>query len=138
MAVLRTIVAFLCLLLAAGCAQIKAVFTPIPSPHVPARPASPHIPARPASPTLRLSPQVSSDREIQLTEEVNATIQRVERILLSIDRQKLRSDQWETYQTIHSFLTQAREALATKDLQRAMNLGQKAHVLSDELSKMVH
>lgn len=124
----RTIVAFLCLLLVAGCAQIKAVFTPTPSPHVP---------ARPASPPLRLSPQVSSDREIQLTEEVNATIQRVERTLLSIDRQKLRSDQWETYQTIHSFLTQAREALTTKDLQRAMNLGQKAHVLSDELSKMV-
>jgi hypothetical protein len=70
-------------------------------------------------------------------EEVNALIRGVERTLLSIDHQKLKDDQSETYQTIHSFLTQAREALTTKDFQQAMNLVQKAHVLSDELSKAV-
>ncbi|PTL35570.1 hypothetical protein CLG94_07260 [Candidatus Methylomirabilis limnetica] len=61
----------------------------------------------------------------------------VERTLLSIDRQKLKADQWETYQTIHSFLTQAREALTSKDFQQATNLVQKARVLSSELSKAV-
>lgn len=65
-------------------------------------------------------------------------IQRVERTLLSIDRQQLRSDQWEAYQTIQSFLTQARKSATNKDFQQAMNLAQKAHVLSDELSKAVH
>jgi len=64
-------------------------------------------------------------------------IQGVERTLLSIDQQKLKADQLETYHTIHSFLTQAREALTIKDFQQAMNLVQKAHVLSDELSKAV-
>jgi hypothetical protein len=125
------IVTLLSLFLTAGCARIQAVFTPTPSPHVPARPA------RQAPPTPRLSPQVSSDRETQLTEEVNAMSRGVERTLLSIDRQKLKADQWETYQTIHSFLTQAREALTIKDFQQALNLVQKAHVLSNELSRAV-
>ncbi|HWR20490.1 MAG TPA: hypothetical protein VN444_01365 [Verrucomicrobiae bacterium] len=136
----RTIITLLSLFLAAGCAEIKAVFTPTPSPRLPARQSPPHVPARPARqepPPPRLSPQVSSDRETQLTEEVNAMSHGVERTLLSIDRQKLKADQWETYQTIQSFLTQAREALTIKDFQQAMNLVQKAHVLSGELSKAV-
>ncbi|MBZ0169087.1 MAG: hypothetical protein K8F29_06575, partial [Kofleriaceae bacterium] len=105
----------------------------------PTRQAPPPTSTHPTrqEPPPRLSPQISSDRERQLTQEVNDTIQGVERILLSIDRQKLRSDQWETYHTVHSFLTQAREALANKDFQQAINLAQKAHVLSDELFKAV-
>lgn len=105
----------------------------------PTRQAPPPTSTHPTrqEPPPRLSPQISSDRERQLTQEVNDTIQGVERILLSIDRQKLRSDQWETYQTVHSFLAQAREALANKDFQQAINLAQKAHVLSDELFKAV-
>lgn len=137
----RTIVALLCLILAAGCAQLQAVFKPTPPPAVPVRPARPALPpAHPArqEPPPRLSPQVSSDRETQLTQEVNAKIQGVERTLLSIDQQKLKADQSETYQTVHSFLAQAREALANKDFQQATNLAQKADVLSDELSKAVH
>lgn len=65
-------------------------------------------------------------------------VQGVERTLLSIDQQKLKTDQSETYHTIQSFLTQAREAVTNKDFQQAMNLAQKAQVLSDELSKAVH
>lgn len=81
---------------------------------------------------------MSSDQERQLTEEINSTIHKVERVLSSINRSKLKANQWETYQTIQSFLTQAREALGNKDFQQAMNLAQKAHVLSDELSASVH
>jgi len=80
---------------------------------------------------------VSSDRERQLTEEVNVLMQGAERTLLSIDQRKLKADQSEIYQTIQSFLTQARKAVTNKDFQQAMNLAQKAHVLSDELSKAV-
>lgn len=65
-------------------------------------------------------------------------IQGAERTLLSIDQRKLKADQSETYQTIQSFLAQARKAAMNKDFQQAMNLAQKAHVLSDELSKAVH
>ncbi|MCZ7625323.1 MAG: hypothetical protein C3F12_07550 [Candidatus Methylomirabilota bacterium] len=64
-------------------------------------------------------------------------IQGVERTLLSIDQQKLKVDQSETYQTIKSFLAQAKEAVTNKDFQQAKNLAQKAHVLSDELSSVV-
>jgi hypothetical protein len=74
---------------------------------------------------------------MRLTEEVHAMIQGVEQTLLSIDQQKLKADQSETHQTIQSFLDQAREAVTNKDFQQAMNLAQKAHVLSDELSKAV-
>lgn len=138
----RITVIFLSLILATGCAQLQAIFKPTPRPSAPVRPTRQAPPPTSTHPTRqepppRLSPQISSDRERQLTQEVNDTIQGVERILLSIDRQKLRSDQWETYQTVHSFLAQAREALANKDFQQAINLAQKAHVLSDELFKAV-
>ena len=139
----RTIVTFLCLTLAVGCAQFKAVFTPSPPPSAPVRPARPAPPPGSAHPTHqepppRLAPQVSSEQERQLTEEINTTIQKVERILLPIDQRTLKADQAETYQTVQSFLSQAREALGNKDFQQAMNLAQKAHVLSDELSASVH
>lgn len=136
----RTIVALLCLMLAAGCAQLQAVFQPTPPSRVPARPAPPPPSAHPPrqEPQPRLSPHVSSDRETQLTEEVSVMIQQTERSLLSIDRQKLKADQWETYQTIQSFLVQAKKALTDKDFQQAMNLAHKAHVLFDELSKAVY
>lgn len=138
----RTIVALLFLWLATGCAQIKGIFTPTPAPPPPparpSRPTPPPTPAREEPPILRLSPQVSSEREIQLTEEVNTIIQKVEQILASINRQRLQSDQWETHQTIQSFLSQARKSVADKDFQQAMNLAQKADVLSHELSRAVH
>lgn len=134
------------LMLASGCAQLQGIFKPTPPPKVRTRQTPPSAPVHPArqeppppqEPPLRLAPQISSDREKQLTEEINTTIQKVERILLSINQRTLQADQAETYQTVQSFLSQAREALGNKDFQQAMNLAQKAHVLSDELSTSVH
>lgn len=122
----RTIIAALGLFLAVGCTQMKALFTPAPQP-------SPAYPER-REPPPRLSPQMSSDREKRVMDEANAVLRRAERTFLSIDQRKLKADQQETYLTIHSFLTQARTALAHKDFPKAMNLAQKAQVLSDELS----
>ena len=68
-------------------------------------------------------------------DEANAKIQGTERTLQLIDTRKLANDQQETLQTIHSFLSQAREALARKDFPQALNLAQKAQILSSELSK---
>lgn len=138
----RILVILLSLILATGCAQLNAILKPSPPVSVPVRPARQTAPPALPHPTHqepppRLSPQISSGRERQLTQEVNATIQGTERILLSVDQQKLKSDQWETYQTVQSFLAQAREAMTNKDFQQAMNLAQKAHVLSDELFKAV-
>ena len=126
----RAIIPILSLVLAAGCTQLKDIFTP-------AKPPSPSLP-RPAQPERReapprLSPQVSTDQEKRLVDEATFKIQEAERTLLSIDERKLTSDQQETFQTIQSFLTQAKAALSRKDFPRAINLAQKAQVLSDEL-----
>jgi len=124
-------VTLLCLVLVAGCAQLREVLTPTHSPPAPARPQ------RPEPPPARLSPQVSSERETQLIHEVNTLMRGVERTLLAIDHRKLKVNQAETYHTIQSFLTQAREALTIKDFQQAINLAQKARILSDELSNTI-
>ena len=126
-----TLIAVLSLFLATGCAQIQSIFTPTPPPPRPPRPAQPE---RREPPPL-LSPQVSPEQEGKLVDEANAKIQGAERTLQSIDTGKLANDQQETYQTIHSFLSQAREALSRKDFPQALNLAQKAQILSSELSK---
>lgn len=130
----RTFVTILALLVVGGCAQLKAVFTrTAPSPATVHRPAQPER----REPPPRLSPQVSSDQEERLMEEANKKIRGAEENLLSIDPQKLAADQQDTYQTIHSFLIQARAALSRKDFPRALNLAQKAQILSDELSRVI-
>ena len=128
----RTIISILSLVLAAGCTQLKDVFTPAkpPPPSLP-RPAQPER----REPPPRLSPQVSSDQEERLIDEATSKIHGAERTLLSIDERKLTFDQQETFQTIQNFLTQAKAALSRKDFPRAINLAQKAQVLSDELSQ---
>ncbi len=127
----RAIIAILSLLLAAGCAQVKKVFTPTKPP--PTQPALGQPERR--EPPARLSPQVSSGQEEKLLDEATSKIQGTERTLLLIDNRKLTPDQQETYQTIQSFLTQAKAALSRKDFPQAINLAQKAQVLSDELSR---
>jgi len=127
-----TLIAVLSLLLATGCAQIQSIFAPSPPP-LP-RPPRPAQPERREPPPL-LSPQVSPEQEGRLMDEANAKIQGAERTLQSIDMGKLANEQQETYQTIHSFLSQAREALSRKDFPQALNLAQKAQILSSELSK---
>jgi len=126
-----TLIAVLSLLLATGCAQTQSIFAPTPPPPRSPRPAQPD---RREPPPL-LSPQVSPELEGKLVDEANAKIQGAERTLQSIDTGKLANDQQETYQTIHSFLSQAKEALSRKDFPQALNLAQKAQILSNELSK---
>jgi len=128
----RAIIPILSLVLVIGCTQVKDVFTPAkpPPPSLP-RPAQPER----REPPPRLSPQVSSDQEERLMDEATSKIQGAERTLLSIDERNLTSDQQETFHTIQSFLTDAKAALTRKDFPRAINLAQKAQVLSDELSR---
>ena len=123
----RLLFMVLTLVLAAGCAQVKAIFTP------PQPPPSRLPPA--AQPPPLLSPQVSGDQEERLIDEANKRIQGAERKIQSIDSRKLAADQQETYQTIQSFLNQAKAALSRKDFPRALNLAQKAQILSDDLSQ---
>jgi len=122
---------------------------PPPSPPVPAPPArvpspsppavappppapAPVLPAAPPPPRV-LSPLVQD--EPLMRQEAQSRIDGTERIVRQIDQSKLGGDQQQNFLTIQSFLAKAREALSARDLQRAVNLADKAYVLADELSR---
>lgn len=113
-------------LLIAGCAEQTAPPAPMPPPKPPPKPPPPV-----------LSPQVGDTEENRLAEQTRARIDGTERIVRQIDTTKLARDQHETLMTIQSFVAKAKEALSTRDLQRAFNLADKAKVLADELSRAV-
>jgi hypothetical protein len=140
-----------------------AVKEPVPSP-VPPRPAPPATsPAAPApappapapgpappgpalvTPPPRsaaipreppvLAPQASAEEEQRIKIQAERRIEGTERLVQRIDPTRLAREQQENYKTIQSFLVKAREALSTRDVQRAFTLAEKAYLLADEMSK---
>lgn len=110
--------------LLAGCAELRAVVAP-PKPG--AEKAGPPGPV--------LSPEVSPEEAERLSRETMARIDATEELVRPIDGKTLPPDQAETYSTIQNFLAKAREALGRRDLQRALTLADKAHILAEELVK---
>jgi hypothetical protein len=131
--------------------------TPRPAPPVPAAPAAPTpspAPA-PASPTAPaplattppprtaaiprepqvLAPQASAEEEQRIKIQAERRIEGTERLVQKIDPSRLAREQQENYKTIQSFLVKAREALSSRDVQRAFTLAEKAYLLADEMSK---
>jgi len=122
--------AILLAVIAAGCAEPKAVVAPTPPPAPPKpRPVKKEPPPPPV-----LSPQVGGQEdEERLKQEASGRIEKAEHMVKQIDQQKLAKEQQETFLTIQSFLSKAKEALSIKDFPRAFNLADKAQVLADEL-----
>ncbi len=118
---------FLVAVLAGGCADIQAIFSPPPATKAP--------PTRKEPPPRVLTPGVGREEEDRLRQETTGKIQRVEQTVRQIDQQKLAKSQQETYSSIQDFLAGAKEALSTRDLMRAANLADKAQVLSEELMR---
>jgi len=114
----------------AGCADLQRLVTPSPPPETP-----PPVKREPPPPVL--SPQVGRGDEDRLRREANGRIQKTEQIVAQIDRKRLAKDQQETYSTIQNFLTNAKEALATRDFPRASNLADKARILAEDLLRSV-
>jgi len=110
-----------------GCVTIKEIFSTTPPP--------PPVEPPPPPPPAVLSPQVGSEQERQLHREAQDRIDRTERLLSQIDPKRLAGQQQESYQTIQSFLAKAKEALYARDVQRALTLADKAHVLAGELTR---
>ncbi len=138
----RTVDLIGCFLLAAtvlaGCADLKAIFSPSQPPATPPAPAakpSPAPPVRkaPAPPPPVLSPEVGRADEERLKREANGRIQKAEELIQQVDQQKLAKEQRETFSTVQSFLAKAKEALSAQDFLRAFNLADKAQVLAEEL-----
>jgi hypothetical protein len=127
-----------------------AVREPVPGP-APPRPApaaplaTPPAPPAPAQPPPRsaaipreppvLAPQASAEEEQRLKAQAERRIEGTEKLVLRIDPARLPREQQENYRTIQSFLVKAREALSTRDVQRAFTLADKAYLLADEMSK---
>ena len=127
-----------------------AVREPVPGP-APPRPApaaplaTPPTPPAPAQPPPRsaaipreppvLAPQASAEEEQRLKAQAERRIEGTEKLVQRIDPARLPREQQENYRTIQSFLVKAREALSTRDVQRAFTLADKAYLLADEMSK---
>ena len=127
---------------------------PAPAPSAPTRPTPPASPTPPplASPAPGPPPSVPSptpappappprvlstavDDEQRMRREAQTRIDGTERLIKDIDRTKLVEQQEESYQTIQSFLSKAKEALSARDLQRAYTLADKAYLLASELAR---
>jgi hypothetical protein len=75
------------------------------------------------------------DDEQRMRRDAQTRIEGTERVIKDIDRTKLVEQQEESYQTIQSFLSKAKEALSARDLQRAYTLADKAYLLANELAR---
>jgi len=82
-----------------------------------------------------LAPQASAEEEQRLKAQAERRIEGTEKLVQRIDPARLPREQQENYRTIQSFLVKAREALSTRDVQRAFTLADKAYLLADEMSK---
>ena len=69
--------------------------------------------------------------------DAQTRIEGTERLIRDIDRTKLVQQQEESFQTIQSFLSKAKEALSARDLQRAYTLADKAYLLADDLARVL-
>lgn len=106
---------------------------PAPPPPAPASPP-PRTAAIPREPPV-LAPQASAEEEQRLKAQAERRIEGTEKLVQRIDPARLPREQQENYRTIQSFLVKAREALSTRDVQRAFTLADKAYFLADEMSK---
>ncbi|MGH7314779.1 MAG: hypothetical protein ACREJS_00825, partial [Candidatus Rokuibacteriota bacterium] len=80
-------------------------------------------------------PQASAEEERRMTAQAERRIEGTEKLVQKIDPSRLAREQQENYRTIKSFLVKAREALSSRDVQRAFTLADKAYLLADEMSK---
>jgi outer membrane biosynthesis protein TonB len=109
--------------------------TPPASPPPPSPPPPPpRTAAIPREPPV-LAPQASAEEEQRLKTQAERRIEGTEKLVQRIDPARLPREQQENYRTIQSFLVKAREALSTRDVQRAFTLADKAYFLADEMSK---
>lgn len=96
----------------------------------------------PQPPTPKTAPLLSPDvtekeKEKGKTEQEAMTkISLAEQRVTQIDQKRLTKQQQETFLTIQSFVSKAKEALSLKDVARAINLAEKAQTLAGELPNL--
>ncbi|MBI3661513.1 MAG: hypothetical protein HY234_00460 [Acidobacteria bacterium] len=88
-------------------------------------------PPKPAPP--RMSPRLTPNEQAEYERKTNAAIAAAEKNLQTAYGKQLNAAQSDLVEKIRGFLAQAREATRAGDWLRALNLAQKAQVLSVEL-----
>lgn len=127
--------ALLLLVLLGGCAKSMPTPSPLPAPlpPTPVRPALPTPPPSPPPPPPVVSPQLGQPEEERLRREAMTRIDSAERLVKQLADRRLGAEQQETLSTIQSFITKARDALGTQNLQQAFTLADKADALARDL-----
>lgn len=95
---------------------------------------APQPPAPKGAPLL--SPDVTEKEKGKTEQEAMAKISLAEQRVTQIDQKRLTKQQQETFLTIQSFVSKAKEALSMKDVARAINLAEKAQTLAGELPNL--
>jgi hypothetical protein len=141
-------VALLLALTIAGCATRKPEAIPSPPPPPTAKAPAAKAPrrvapsvqdAKPAAKPpdveepLLLSPEMAQHRQDKIENDVTAMIEHTEQLVARVHLSRLTSQQTETFSTIQSFISKAKEALQQKDMPRALNLAEKAEALAQDL-----
>jgi len=84
-------------------------------------------------PAPQISPQISASDQSLYARKTSDDINAAERNLQQTNGKKLSAAQQDLADKIRSFVAQSRDASKTGDWDRAQNLAQKAHLLSNEL-----
>lgn len=111
----------------------------VPTTKVPRRPAPSVQDTKPAPKApdveepLLLSPAMAEEHRDKMESDVTTMIQHTEQLVARVHLNRLTTQQSETFSTIQSFLSKAKEALHQKDMPRALNLAEKAQTLAHDL-----
>jgi hypothetical protein len=111
----------------------------VPATKVPRRPAPGVQETKPAPKApdveepLLLAPAMAEEHRDKMESDVTTMIQDTEQLVARVHLNRLTTQQSETFSTIQSFLSKAKEALHQKDTPRALNLAEKAQTLAHDL-----
>lgn len=83
-----------------------------------------------------LVPDVVAEKQAQMLQKATDSIRKTEHLLREVDQPKLTQQEQETLTTVQNFLSEAKQALSDKDVERALNLAGKAETLAGELPKL--
>lgn len=78
---------------------------------------------------------MTSAEELRLTQEARSRIEGAEKLVGQLEQRRLAREEQNTVATIKDFLAKSKEAMATRDVQRAYNLADKAYILAEDLSR---
>jgi outer membrane biosynthesis protein TonB len=118
--------------------SLPVTTTPPPAPPHKSTPKKSETSAEPAEqptrpPAPQISPQLSADDQASYERKTNEDISEAEKNLGQAAGKQLNAAQQDLEEKIRSFLGQSRDASKTGDWARALNLAQKARLLSIEL-----